>query len=118
MEEVGLGINKHLGDVTLEKRINAGGYRVVKVPSAISDHLWCTSPSKFFKKRLGYGVAIGEMYYDEGRLGRQLVKWAGAIPLSTGYGVFLYRLATWIGMLSFTVNILEVRKREELTIGD
>ena len=109
MEEVGLGIHKHLGDVTLEKRINAGGYNVVKVPTAVSDHYWATSPSKFFKKRLGYGVAIGEMYYGEGRLGRQLVKWAGAIPLSTGYGMFLYRLATWIGMVKFAVDLYALK---------
>lgn len=101
MNEVGVGINKHLGDNRLGERIVSGGYKVVRCEEAVSDHLWSTTPWKFFKKRLGYGKAIGEMYFEDGVFLRNWLKFLVAIPLSTGRGIFIYRLATWIAMTQF-----------------
>jgi len=103
MNEIGQ-IHKYLGDNRLNEQIVKGNYKVVRCEDAITDHLWKTTPSKFFKKRLGYGYALAEMYYIDGTFFRNWLKFLVSIPLSTGYGIFLYRLATFIGMTKYLVK--------------
>lgn len=105
MEEVGVNINKLLGDNLLQKHIaESGKYRVVRVEDAICDHMTFVTAKSFFKKRVVYGVAIGELARKEKRFLTTYLKFLFGIPLSRGRGVFLYRVATFIGLTKFLLR--------------
>jgi len=104
MNEVGVDINRYLGDNRLSQRIIEGGYKVFRCADAVSDHIWCTTRLKFFKKRLAYGAALGEMYLQDKTFTRNYLKFLASIPLSTNEGIYIYRLATWLGMTHFILR--------------
>lgn len=105
MEEVGVNINKLLGDNLLQKQIiESGKYKVIRVEDAICDHMTYVTAKSFFKKRIVYGVAIGELAKKEKRFVITYLKFLFGIVKWEGRGTFLYRVATFIGMTKYLLR--------------
>ncbi|MEM2211221.1 MAG: hypothetical protein QW372_03085 [Nitrososphaerales archaeon] len=99
MNEIPPNCHKHIGDLMIRDIAKSKRLRFFKVHNVVAKHLIELNWKDFFKYRLSCAEGIGEYYKMKGGYWRLLLKVLIAIPLSTSFGVFIYRLATFLGML-------------------
>lgn len=106
MDKVG-NVTNYIGENAINDVIKKGDYKVVRVEDAICDHMTYQTISIFYKKNVGYGVANAERLLKDKVFIKIYLKMFFGMPTSLfwgGRGVFVYRLATFIGMTKYLVR--------------
>lgn len=104
MDKVGVNVTNFIGENAISKEVVKGKYRVVRIEDAVCDHMTYYTAKIFFKKNIGYGVANAELFFKEKRFLKMYLKFLVGIPLSSGRGIFVYRVAVFLGLNKYLIN--------------